>query len=98
MEILRVHYGLTLAHWLQRFQRNRDQVKAIYDERFCRMWEFYLTAARAQFTHGRKMVFQLQLTKRRASVPLTRYYLNQAEDRLKAREAEIDYDRGAAAE
>ena len=98
LEILRVHYGLTMTHWLERFQDNRDQVKEIYDERFCRMWEFYLNAGRAQFTHGRKMVFQLQLTKRRASVPLTRYYLNEAEEKLKSREIEIGYDHSAAAD
>ncbi len=98
MEVLRVHYGLTLGHWNERFQRNRAQVAALYDERFCRMWEFYLLAAKAQFTHGRKMVFQLQLTKRRGSVPLTRYYLGENEDDLIAREAKIGFSQSAAAE
>jgi cyclopropane-fatty-acyl-phospholipid synthase len=98
VEVLRVHYGITLQHWFDRFQNNRAKVAEIYDERFCRMWEFYLLAAKAQFTHGRKMVFQLQLTKRRASVPLTRYYMNDAEEGLIAKEAEIGDGQSAAAD
>jgi len=98
VEVLRVHYGITLQHWYERFQKNRAKIAEIYDERFCRMWEFYLLGAKAQFTQGRKMVFQVQLTKRRASVPLTRYYMNDAEKKWKKREQEIGGDQSAAAD
>jgi cyclopropane-fatty-acyl-phospholipid synthase len=75
VEILRLHYAWTLQHWQQRFQANRAKAAALYDERFCRMWEFYLTCAEMVFTHGSGMVFQMQLTRERAAVPTTRDYL-----------------------
>ncbi|MCD1635417.1 MULTISPECIES: cyclopropane-fatty-acyl-phospholipid synthase family protein [Hyphomicrobiales] len=75
IEILRLHYAETLRHWFERFQVNRDQAKAIYDERFCRMWEFYLASCEAAFRNGPMMVFQLQLSHRRDAVPLTRDYV-----------------------
>ena len=75
IEILRLHYAMTLRLWYERFQANRAEVAAIYDERFCRMWEFYLAASEAMFRHGDLMVFQMQLARRRDAVPLTRAYL-----------------------
>ncbi len=75
IEILRLHYAETLRHWFERFEANRDRAKAIYDERFCRMWEFYLATCEAAFRNGPMMVFQLQLTRRRDAVPLTRDYI-----------------------
>jgi cyclopropane-fatty-acyl-phospholipid synthase len=79
IEILRLHYAQTLKEWLRRFTANRDQVAAIYDERFCRMWEFYLAACEMAFRHWGQMVFQLQLAKRLDVVPLTRDYMYEAE-------------------
>lgn len=75
VEILRLHYAETLRHWFERFQAQRERAKALYDERFCRMWEFYLAGAEMGFRHGRLMVFQLQLAHRPDAVPLTRDYL-----------------------
>ena len=75
IEILRLHYAETLREWSRRFQANRDRVKSLYDERFCRMWEFYLTACEVSFRHLDQMVFQMQLAKRQEAVPLTRSYI-----------------------
>lgn len=75
IEVLRVHYAETLRHWHERFQRRRGEAEAIYDERFCRMWEFCLVACEMLFRNGPLMVFQIQLTHRRDAVPLTRDYL-----------------------
>ena len=75
IEILRVHYADTLRHWHERFQARRAEAAELYDERFCRMWEFYLAACEMLFRHGPLMVFQLQLAHRRDAVPLTRDYI-----------------------
>ena len=75
IEILRLHYADTLRLWRRRFAANRERIAALYDERFCRMWDFYLTASELTFRHGGHMVFQIQLAKRQDAVPLTRDYL-----------------------
>ncbi len=75
VEILRSHYADTLRAWRERFEANRDDVRALYDERFCRMWEFYLAGAEAAFREGDLVVFQVQLAKDRDVVPLTRDYI-----------------------
>ena len=75
IEILRLHYAETLRHWYERFQERRDQARTLYDERFCRMWEYYLAACEMMFRNGTLMVFQIQLAKERDAVPLTRDYL-----------------------
>ena len=82
LEILRQHYALTLRAWDERFQQNRAKAAAMWDERFCRMWEFYLIAAEMGFRYGRQMVFQLQLAKSSDSLPITRDYISRAEDRM----------------
>ena len=74
VEVLRVHYADTLAAWHERFQANRDRVAALYDERFCRMWEFYLVSCEMAFREGNALVFQMQLARNRAAAPLTRDY------------------------
>ena len=75
IEILRLHYAETLRHWRRRFLANRGRVEAIYDEKFRRMWEFYLAVSEASFRHLDSVVFQIQLAKRRDAVPLVRDYL-----------------------
>ena len=75
IEILRLHYAETLKAWRRRFDVNRDAVKAMYDERFCRMWEFYLAGSEVAFRHGGQMVFQMQLARRQEAVPLVRDYV-----------------------
>jgi cyclopropane-fatty-acyl-phospholipid synthase len=75
VEILRLHYAETLRHWHQRFQDNRDRVRSLYDERFCRMWEFYLQLCEIAYRRLNWMVFQAQIAKCVDTVPLTRSYL-----------------------
>jgi cyclopropane-fatty-acyl-phospholipid synthase len=75
IEILRLHYAETLRRWRRRFEANRARIAKHLDERFCRMWEFYLALSEAAFRHGDHFVFQMQLAKRRDSVPLTRDYI-----------------------
>jgi cyclopropane-fatty-acyl-phospholipid synthase len=82
IEILRLHYAETLRHWNERFQTRRSEAAKIYDERFCRKWEFYLISCEMGFRHGGLMVFQLQMTKRLETLPLTRDYMFEAERRL----------------
>ena len=75
MEILRLHYAETLRCWRRRFQDNHARIAKLYDERFCRMWEFYLTGAELMFRRLGGMVFQIQMAKRWDGVPLTRDYI-----------------------
>ncbi len=88
VEILRLHYAETITAWRDRFLAHRDAVARLYDARFVRMWEFYLACAETAFRRHDMMVFQLQLTKRQGVVPITRDYIAQAEQRLRAREAD----------
>ncbi len=75
LEFLRVHYATTLAHWTQRFEANRDKVIALYDERFARMWEFYLISAEMMFRTGSQLVFHMQLSRVRDAAPIVRDYI-----------------------
>ncbi len=75
VEILRLHYAETLRHWRERFIANRQRIAALYDERFCRMWEFYLVLCEIGFRFRSNVVFQMQLAKRFDAVPLTRDYM-----------------------
>jgi cyclopropane-fatty-acyl-phospholipid synthase len=75
VEVLRLHYAETLKAWQERFQANRDKVKALYDERFCRMWEFYLSASEATFRYGGHVVFQVQFARDVNALPITRDYM-----------------------
>jgi len=79
IEVLRLHYAKTLKAWRTRFMAGRDEMVARYDERFCRMWEFYLAACEAGFRHNGLVVFQIQLSHRFDAVPLTRDYLTSAD-------------------
>jgi len=75
VEVLRLHYAETLRAWRGRFMANRDRIRALYDERFCRMWEFYLAGSEIAFRHQGHVVFQIQMSKRVDAVPLTRDYI-----------------------
>lgn len=92
-ENLRLHYALTLNEWNRRFQLSRQRIHEIdasrHDERFCRMWEFYLQACEAAFRHSGLTVFQLQLTKNINALPITRDYMFNEERRLMAGEAGV---------
>ena len=86
VEILRLHYALTLRHWRQRFRASWHTAVERYGERFCRMWEFYLAGAETGFRYQNLMVFQLQLTKNQKALPLTRDYFHTAEHELRVRD------------
>jgi cyclopropane-fatty-acyl-phospholipid synthase len=75
IEILHTHYAETLKAWRERFRARWREAAELYDERFCRMWDFYLAGSEATFRAGGFMVFQIQLTKNLASVPMTRDYI-----------------------
>jgi len=75
IEILRLHYAETLRNWRARFEQNRERIRALYDERFCRMWETYLIGSELAFRRGGHLVFQMQLAKSVDTVPLTRDYM-----------------------
>ncbi|MBB3064619.1 SAM-dependent methyltransferase [Limibacillus halophilus] len=75
IEVLRLHYAETLKLWFEAFQANREKIKALYDERFCRMWEMYLVGCEMGFRHQHLVVYQIQLAKQIDTVPLTRDYM-----------------------
>jgi cyclopropane-fatty-acyl-phospholipid synthase len=79
IEVLRLHYAETLRHWRRRFTANRDTIASLYDERFCRMFEFYLCGAEIAFRREGHLVFQIQLAHRQTAVPLTRDYVTDAD-------------------
>jgi cyclopropane-fatty-acyl-phospholipid synthase len=83
IEILRLHYAETLKAWRERFVAHAEDVKHIYDERFLRMWEFYLAASEMAFREQAMMVMQIQLTKNQDVVPMTRDYIVREEIRLR---------------
>ena len=79
IEILRLHYAKTLAHWRRRFAANRDAITSLYDARFCRMFEFYLSGSELTFRLSDHMNFQIQLVRKQEALPLTRDYMFEAE-------------------
>ncbi len=95
IEVLRLHYAETLRVWRQRFLTDREKVRQIagYDERFLRMWEFYLAGCEVAFRYMNQMVFQIQIARRQDAVPLTRDYMFDAE-----RQRVTDVGRSIAAE
>jgi cyclopropane-fatty-acyl-phospholipid synthase len=86
IEILRLHYAETLKAWRDRFMAHREEAERIYDQRFVRMWEFYLAASEMAFREQAMMVMQIQITKRQDVVPITRDYITREEARLRTLE------------
>ncbi len=91
VEILQLHYAETLKAWRERFLAHHDEVVRLYDQRFVRMWEFYLACSEMAFRESDMVVFQIQLAKHKGVTPATRDYIAREEARLRARE------RGSAA-
>jgi cyclopropane-fatty-acyl-phospholipid synthase len=87
IEILRLHYAETLRNWRRRFEQNRERIRGLYDERFCRMWETYLVGSELSFRRQGMLVFQMQLAKAVDTVPLTRDYMVDWERQHAAAEA-----------
>lgn len=83
IEILRLHYAETLRAWRERFMARREEAVRLYDERFGRMWEFYLAASEMSFRKQNLMNFQVQITKRQGTVPMTRDYIQRGEAKLR---------------
>ena len=83
IEILPMHYAWTLQAWRERFMANRDKAAMLYDERFCRMWEFYLAASQTGFEYDKLFVFQIQLSRNQDAVPVTRDYIGEMERKLR---------------
>ena len=83
VEILRLHYAETLKAWRAKFLAQYDEIKALYDERFCRMWDYYLASSEISFRHLGHMNFQIQLAKRVDAAPLTRDYIGETEAGLR---------------
>jgi cyclopropane-fatty-acyl-phospholipid synthase len=83
IEILRLHYAETLKAWRERFMARREEAVRLYDERFARMWEFYLASSEMSFRKQNLMNFQIQLAKRQGVVPMTRDYIAHEEARLR---------------
>jgi cyclopropane-fatty-acyl-phospholipid synthase len=98
IEILRLHYAETLKAWRDRFMARHEDAVALYDERFVRMWEFYLASSESAFRHQGMMVFQIQLARTPTAVPLRRDYILEAEHRLRAMEASLVAPSSRAAE
>ena len=87
VEILQLHYAETLKAWRERFMARRAEAAALYDERFCRMWEFYLAGSEACFRLGQHVNCQLQLAKKVGVVPMTRSYIAAREQALRSRDS-----------
>ncbi len=94
LEFLRLHYAKTLNEWSRRFEANRDKIAAMYDARFCRMWEFYLISAEMMFRTGSQLVFQMQLARKRDAAPIVRDYVTDLQRQYK----ELEFERLAALE
>jgi cyclopropane-fatty-acyl-phospholipid synthase len=88
VENLRLHYALTLRHWLDRATKARNKIEAMYDARFFRMWEFYLVGGIVMFESGTGCVYQVQYTRERTALPITRDYMAEAEARYRKLGAE----------
>ena len=86
VEAMRFHYAHTLEEWYRRTVAHRDEIVALYDERFYRMWLFYLAGAEAAFRYGGLVNWQLQYLRRRDAVPMTREYMFEEEERLRGLE------------
>lgn len=83
VEVLRLHYALTLREWFARVEANKAEIVALYDERFYRMWKFYLAGSATAFEHGNMVVYQIQYLRNRRALPITRDYMATAEAKLR---------------
>jgi cyclopropane-fatty-acyl-phospholipid synthase len=92
VEAMRYHYAHTLEEWYKRTNANREEIVRLYDERFFRMWQFYLAGAEAAFRYGGLVNWQVQYLKRRDAVPMTRDYMYEEEERLRAADGEYRGD------
>src|SRR3546814_9939796 len=88
LEVLRLQYALTLREWYARVEANKAEIVKLYDERFYRMWKFYLAGSATAFEYGNMIVYQVQYLRNRHAVPITRDYMAAAEAKLRAKSEE----------
>jgi cyclopropane-fatty-acyl-phospholipid synthase len=98
VEAMRYHYAHTLEEWYYRTMAHQEEITALYDERFFRMWQFYLAGAEAAFRHGGLVNWQLQYVKRRDAIPMTRDYMFEEGERLRSLEEPPEWHLSRAAE
>ena len=98
VEAMRYHYALTLDAWYERTMTHQEEITALYDERFFRMWQFYLAGAEAAFRYGGMVNWQLQYVKQRDAIPMTRDYMYEESERLRALEEPPEWHLSRAAE
>ena len=84
VEALRYHYAHTLEEWYHRTNAAHDEIVALYDERFFRMWQFYLAGSETAFRYGGLVNWQVQYLKRRDAIPMTRDAMIEEEERLRS--------------
>jgi cyclopropane-fatty-acyl-phospholipid synthase len=89
LEFLRLHYAKTLHHWARRFEANRAKIVEMYDERFCRMFEFYLISCEMMFRTGSQLVFHMQLARQRDAAPIVRDYITDVQRRYRDQETKL---------
>ncbi len=87
VDTLRLHYAFTLREWLRRTRARKDELVRLYDERFVRMWEYYLAGAMQMFIYGAGCNFQVQFVRERNALPLERDWMFEAEQRYRAMDA-----------
>jgi cyclopropane-fatty-acyl-phospholipid synthase len=95
VETLRLHYAYTLRHWLENVMANRDKIVGMYDERFLRMWEYYLAGGIVMFESGAACNYQVQYVRDRNALPITRDYMAEAEKRLRLKRNGVNEKRPA---
>lgn len=95
IEVLRMHYARTINAWRSRFEARLPDVRQLYDDRFCRMWRYYLAASELAFRRGGHVVFQIQLARRQDAVPNTRDYLTRASNLINQRRKTEELSEGA---
>ena len=98
VEGMRYHYVHTLQEWYRRTMVHQEEITALYDERFFRMWQFYLAGAEASFRYGGMVNWQIQYVKRRDALPMTRDYMYEEAERLRALEEPVEWHLSRAAE
>ncbi|MBO9603208.1 MAG: class I SAM-dependent methyltransferase [Novosphingobium sp.] len=98
VEAMRFHYSHTLEEWYRRTQMHREEIVELYDERFYRMWEFYLAGAEQSFRHGGLVNWQIQYVKSRAAIPMTREYIDEESARLRSIDEVPEWHLAQAAE
>src|SRR5690606_9886984 len=83
VEVLRLHYALTIREWYKRTMEHREEIVALYDESFFRLWTFYLAGAATVFEHGGMVNYQVQYVRDRRTLPITRDYMTETETALR---------------